>query len=53
MLQIKDRLFDAVLFANYLPIDNDALRQLPPDKIFAPENFGDGSSTVTCLLLMH
>jgi TonB-dependent receptor len=43
MLQIKDRLFDAQLFANYLPRDNPALRQLPADKIFAPENFGDGS----------
>ena len=45
MLQIKDRLFDAQLFANYLPIDNEALRQLPIDKIFAPENFGNGSDT--------
>ncbi len=44
MLQIKDRLFDAILFANYLPVDNDALRQLTPDKIFLPENFGDGAS---------
>jgi TonB-dependent receptor len=45
MLQVKDRLFDAQLFANYLPTDNAALRQLPIDKIFAPENFGDGSAT--------
>ena len=43
MMQVKDRLFDAILFANYLPTDNLALRQLTPDKIFAPENFGDGS----------
>lgn len=43
MLQIKDRLFDAKLFAVYLPVDNDALRQLSADKIFAPENFGDGT----------
>ncbi|RYY66325.1 MAG: hypothetical protein EOO13_15955, partial [Chitinophagaceae bacterium] len=42
MLQIKDRLFDAKLFANYLPVDNAQLRQLSPDKIFAPENFGNG-----------
>ncbi len=42
MLQIKDRLYDAKLFANYLPNDNDALKQMPADKIFAPENFGDG-----------
>ena len=45
MLQVKDRLFDAVLFANYLPQDNDALKQLPAGQIFVPENFGDGSRT--------
>ncbi len=43
MLQIKDRLYDAKLFANYLPIDNDALRQLAPDVVFDPANFGDGT----------
>lgn len=43
MLQIKDRLYDAQLFANYLPLDNDALRQLSPDVIFSPENFGTGT----------
>lgn len=43
MLQIRDRLFDANLFANYLPIDNDALKQLPAERIFAPENFGTGT----------
>ncbi|HEY9658238.1 MAG TPA: hypothetical protein V6C65_07285, partial [Allocoleopsis sp.] len=43
MLQVKDRLFDAQLFANYLPTDNDALRLLPADIVFAPENFGDGT----------
>jgi len=42
MLQVKDRLYDAKLFANYLAIDNDALRQLPADVVFAPENFGNG-----------
>ncbi|MCW3092050.1 MAG: TonB-dependent receptor [Ferruginibacter sp.] len=47
MLQIKDRLFDAQLFANYLPKDNATLRQLPIDKIFVPENFGDGSPEST------
>lgn len=47
MLQIKDRLFDAQLFANYLPKDNPALRQLPIDQIFAPQNFGDGSDNST------
>lgn len=45
MLQIKDRLYDAKLFANYLPLDNAALRQLPADQVFAPDNFGNGSST--------
>lgn len=45
MLQVKDRLYDAKLFANYLPRDNAVLRQLPPDQIFAPENFGDGSAS--------
>jgi len=43
MLQVKDRLYDAKLFAIYLPVDNDALRQLPADQVFAVTNFGDGS----------
>lgn len=43
MLQIKDRLYDAKFFAINLPTDNDALRQLPADRIFSPENFGDGT----------
>ncbi|MEO6550549.1 MAG: outer membrane beta-barrel protein [Ferruginibacter sp.] len=47
MLQVKDRLFDAQLFANYLPKDNASLRQLPIDKIFSAENFGDGSPEST------
>jgi len=42
MFQVKDRLYDAQLFANYLPKDNPTLRALPADKIFAPENFGNG-----------
>lgn len=45
MLQIKDRLYDAVLFANNLHADNDALRQLSDADIFRPENFGDGSAS--------
>ncbi len=44
MLQIKDRLYDAQLFAYYLPLDNDSLKKLSADKIFSPENFGDGSA---------
>jgi TonB-dependent receptor len=43
MFQVKDRLYDAQLFANYLPRDNPALRQLTPDKIFDRANFGDGT----------
>jgi len=43
MLQVKDRLYDAVLFANNLHVDNDVLRKLSPGEIFRPENFGDGS----------
>lgn len=45
MLQIKDRLYDAQLFANFLPLDNPALRLLTADKVFSPENFGDGTGT--------
>jgi TonB-dependent receptor len=47
MLQIKDRLYDAKLFANYLPRDNPSVRLLPADKIFASENFGDGAPNST------
>jgi hypothetical protein len=43
LLQIKDRLFDSRPFANYLPSDNPALRQLSPGQVFNPENFGNGS----------
>jgi outer membrane receptor protein involved in Fe transport len=47
MFQVKDRLYDAQLFANYLPKDNAALRQLSPDVIFSAQNFGDGSENST------
>jgi len=43
MLQVKDRLYDAQLFANYLPLDNPVLTLLPADKVFNTENFGDGT----------
>lgn len=43
MLQIKDRLFDSRPFSIYLATDNPTLRQLPPDQIFAPANFGNGT----------
>lgn len=42
MLQIRDRLYDAQLFANYLPNYNSQLVMLPSSQIFAPENFGTG-----------
>ncbi len=42
MFQVKDRLYDAQLFANYLPYDNDSLRRLSPDQIFSSQNFGTG-----------
>ncbi len=45
MFQVKDRLYDAQLFANYLPLDNPVLRLLTPDKVFDPANFGDGTGT--------
>jgi hypothetical protein len=43
MLQVKDRLYNAQLFANFLPTDNKALRRQPINQIFAPANFGDGA----------
>ena len=43
LFQVKDRLFDSRPFAIYLPSSNDALTQLPSDKVFAPENFGTGT----------
>lgn len=46
MLQIKDRLYDAQLFANYLPSDNPTLRLLPADQVFAPANFGTGTDNM-------
>ena len=42
MIQIKDRLYDAQLFAITMPIDNAALRLLPAESAFVPENFGNG-----------
>lgn len=41
--QVKDRLFNSRPFAIYLPVENRDLRLLPADKLFAPENFGNGS----------
>lgn len=46
MLQIKDRLYDAQLFANTFPTNgNPALKFLPADQVFAPQNFDNGSGT--------
>lgn len=44
MLQIKDRLYDGQFFANYLAGNDENLKLLAPDKIFAPENFGNGTN---------
>ena len=46
MLQIKDRLYDAKLFANFLPTDNAALRAQGPETVFAPQNFGNGTDNL-------
>lgn len=48
MLQVKDRLFDAQLFANYFNsgFNNLSLRLLPIDQIFAPANFGNGADNL-------
>jgi TonB-dependent receptor len=47
MIQVKDRLYDAQLFAIYLPSKTPdfSLKKLSPDQIFAPENFGNGTDT--------
>ena len=43
MIQVKDRLYDAQLFAIYMPVDNAALRGQDAASAFRPENFGNGS----------
>ncbi len=43
MGQVKDRLYDAQLFAITMPIDNPSLRLLPAESAFVPDNFGTGS----------
>lgn len=42
LIQVRDRLFDSKPFSIYLPKENEALRMLVPDQIFAPQNFGNG-----------
>lgn len=43
MLQVKDRMYDAQLFAVYLPRDNASLRSLDAASAFVPQNYGNGS----------
>lgn len=43
LFQVRDRVFDAKPFSVYLPVNNEALKALPADQIFAPQNFGDGT----------
>ena len=43
MGQVKDRLYDAQLFAITMPIDNRALRLLPAESAFVPDNYGTGT----------
>jgi hypothetical protein len=47
LFQVKDRLFDSRPFAIYLPTDNQTLRQLPADKVYAAENFGTEAGKFT------
>lgn len=44
MFQVKDRLYDAKLFANYLAVDNPGLRQQSPDVVFSASNFSNGAN---------
>ena len=46
LMQIKDRLYDAKLFANFLPTDNAALRAQGTEMVFAPQNFGNGTDNM-------
>ena len=43
MGQVKDRLYDAQLFAITMPIDNASLRLLPAESAFVPDNYGTGT----------
>jgi TonB-dependent receptor len=44
MFQVKDRLYDAKLFANYLAVDNPALRAQSADVVFNSSNFSNGAN---------
>lgn len=41
--QVKDRLFDSRPFAIYNPSGSSQFQNLPQDRVFAPENFGNGT----------
>lgn len=41
--QVKDRLFDSRPFAIYNPSGSSQFENLPQDRVFAPENFGNGT----------
>jgi len=43
MIQVKDRMYDAQLFAITLPTDNPTLRELDAASAFLPQNFGNGT----------
>lgn len=44
LFQVKDRLFDSRPF--YTNTASNAIKQLSPDKLYAPENFGTGNDKV-------
>ncbi len=41
--QLKDRLFDSRPFTIYAPSGSSQFQYLPQDKVFAPQNFGNGN----------
>jgi outer membrane receptor protein involved in Fe transport len=47
LFQVKDRLFDSRPFAIYQNSDDPSIRELPADKVYAPENFGTGAGQFT------
>lgn len=44
MLQIKDRLYDGQFFSNYIAGNDENIKLLPANEIFAAQNFGDGAN---------
>ncbi len=43
MFQVKDRLYDAKLFAIYYAGQDQRIKELPADQIFAPQHFGSAA----------